>query len=245
MIPYSDPSEPGRIFPFVNLGFIVVNFLVFFYELSLGTTGLHGLNHFIAQYGLVPCEYTGHNPCPLRSIEPQPFYLTLLSSMFMHAGWLHILGNMLYLFVFGDNIENAMGHIRYFVFYLVCGLGASALEILTGVGSDTPGLGASGAIAGILGAYLMLYPGLRVGTLIWLVFIPLPVRLPAWLLIGFWFLLQFFNGIVSVASRAVDVGGVAYWAHVGGFLTGAVLIWIFRRPHRVGAMRAYHSGLRS
>ncbi len=239
MIPYSDPSEPSRIFPWVNIGFIVVNFLVFFYELSLGAQGTSHLNSFITQYGLVPCEYTGG--CHPVAGTPNPYWFTLFTSMFMHAGWLHILGNMIYLWVFGDNVENSMGHIRYFFFYLICGLGANALEIATTVGSHAPGLGASGAIAGILAAYLMLYPTSRVGTLIPIFFIFLPIRLPAWVLIIFWFGLQLLYGVESLATRTVNVGGVAYWAHVGGFVTGAILVWLFRKPERVHQMKGYHA----
>jgi membrane associated rhomboid family serine protease len=239
VIPYSDPSEPGRIFPWVNLGLIAINFLVFFYELSLGAQGTGHLNMFIADYGVVPCEYTNH--CTPYAGTPHPLFITLFSSMFMHAGWLHILGNMLYLFVFGDNIENSMGHVRYFFFYLICGLAASGLEIATAVDSSTPGVGASGAIAGVLGAYLVLYPGSRVATLIPIGIIFLPVRLPAWVLIGFWFILQFFNGVVVLASRSTSTGGVAYWAHVGGFIAGILLIWVFRQPTKVDRMRAYHA----
>ncbi len=240
MIPFADENAPDRIFPYVNIGIIVVNFLVFFYELALGAQGANVLNKFFVDYSLVPCEYTGH--CSPYPGTPGPFAVTLITSMFMHAGWLHILGNMIYLWVFGDNIENSMGHLRYFIFYLICGLGANFLEIVTAVGSHTPGLGASGAIAGILGAYLMLYPGSKVRTLIPIVFIFLPIRLPAWVLIGFWFLLQLLNGIVALSSKAAAAsGGVAYWAHVGGFATGAALIWLFRHPQRVAGMRAYHA----
>jgi membrane associated rhomboid family serine protease len=240
VIPYSDPSEPGHIFPWVNLGLIATNFLVFFYQLTLGAQGMDHLNMFINDFGLVPCEYTNH--CAPYVGEPHPLFITLFSSMFMHGGWLHILGNMLYLFVFGDNIENSMGHVRYFFFYLICGLGANALEILTAINSNIPGIGASGAIAGVLAAYLMLYPRSRVATLIPIAIILIPVRLPAWVLIGFWFILQFFNGVVGLASRTIAVsGGVAYWAHIGGFLTGAILIWIFRHPTNVDRMRAYHA----
>jgi membrane associated rhomboid family serine protease len=239
VIPYSDPSEPNRIFPFVNIGLIVVNFLVFFYELSLGAGGTAHLNSFITQYGLVPCEYTNH--CHAGPGTPNPFWVTLFTSMFMHGGWLHILGNMIYLWVFGDNIENSMGHFRYLIFYLLCGLGANALEIATTVGSHAPGLGASGAIAGVLAAYLMLYPTSRVGTLIPIGFFFLPIRLPAWVLIAFWFVLQLINGVTLLASRAVDVGGVAYWAHVGGFVTGGILVWLLRRPERVSRMQAFHA----
>jgi membrane associated rhomboid family serine protease len=240
VIPYSDPSEPGRIFPWVNLGLIAINFLVFFYQLSLGAQGMEHLDKFIADFGIVPCEYTNH--CTPYPGTPHQLLITLFSSMFMHAGWLHILGNMLYLFVFGDNIENSMGHIRYFFFYLICGLGASALEIATAVNSNVPGLGASGAIAGVLAAYLLLYPRSRVATLIPIGIIFIPLRLPAWVLIGFWFILQLFDGVVGLASRSVNAGGgVAYWAHVGGFITGAVLIWVFRQPPKVDRMRAYHA----
>jgi membrane associated rhomboid family serine protease len=240
VIPYSDPSEPDRIFPWVNLGLIAANFLAFFYELSIGSQSQNSLNRFISAHGVVPCEFTNHCAQYYYPGTPHPFYWSLLTSMFMHVSWLHILGNMIYLFVFGDNIENSMGHVRYLIFFVVCGLGASGLEILTAVGSAVPGLGASGAIAGVLGAYLMLYPTSLVGTLIPITFIFIPIRLPAWVLIGFWFVLQFSDGLITLSSRSVNGGGVAYWAHVGGFATGAVLIWLFRQPNRVGRMRTYH-----
>lgn len=239
MIPFSDPSEPNRIFPYVNVGLIVVNFLVFFYELALQSQGQ--LNHFFLAYSLVPCEYTTVSHCAPYPGTPHPLFITLISSMFMHAGWLHILGNMIYLWVFGDNIENSMGHVRYLIFYLLCGLGANALEIATAVGSNTPGLGASGAIAGVLAAYLLLYPSSRVRTLLTLGFFFFPVRLPAWVLIGFWILLQFINGVATLSNvTARSQGGVAYFAHVGGFVTGAILIWFFRHPDRFRQMQAYH-----
>jgi membrane associated rhomboid family serine protease len=239
LIPFSDPSEPDHVFPWVNIGLILLNFLVFFYELSLGSQGTFTLNKFIADYSVVPCEYTNHCAHAYYPGTPNPFWITLFTSMFMHAGWLHILGNMVYLWVFGDNVENAMGHFRYLIFYLLCGMAANFLEIATNVASTAPGLGASGAIAGILGAYLMLYPRSRVGTLIPIAILFIPVRLPAWVLIGFWFILQLFDGIVSLSSRAAQ-GGVAYWAHVGGFIAGLVLIWVFRQPDRVGRWRQYH-----
>jgi membrane associated rhomboid family serine protease len=150
---------------------------------------------------------------------------------------------MIYLWVFGDNVENSMGHVRYLIFYLLCGLATNGLEILTSVNSNVPGLGASGAIAGVLAAYLVLYPTSRVATLIPITIIFIPVRLPAWVLIGFWFLLQLFNGIVALSNAAQNAtGGVAYWAHVGGFVAGLLLVWVFRQPDRVGRMRAYHAG---
>jgi len=240
VIPYSDPSAPNRVFPYVNIGLIVVNFLVFFYELSLQAQGTSVLNHFYLDYSLVPCEYTG--ACHPYAGTPSPFWITLFTSMFMHAGWLHILGNMVFLWVFGDNIENATGHVRYLIFYLLCGLGANGLEIVTSASSHVPGLGASGAIAGVLAAYLVLFPGSRVKTLLTLGIFFWPVRLPAWVLIGFWILLQFVNGVAALTSVTAQTqqGGVAYWAHVGGFITGAVLIWLFRHPERTQQMQTYH-----
>ena len=239
MIPYSDPSEPDRVFPYVNIGLIVVNFLVFFYELSLQAHGAASFDSFVSDFGIVPCEYT--RQCIPYIGTPTLLATTLLTSMFMHAGWLHILGNMLFLWVFGDNIENSMGHLRYLVFYLLCGLGASALEIVTAANSTAPGLGASGAIAGVLGAYLMLYPTSRIRTLIPVIVILFPVRLPAWVLIGFWFILQLTDGLAALGNTATNTGGVAYWAHVGGFITGILLIWVFRHPERVTRMQAYHA----
>jgi membrane associated rhomboid family serine protease len=246
MIPFSDPSEPDHVFPYVNISLIVVNFLVFFYELSLGSQSTGTLNRFIFDYGMVPCEYTSH--CHAYPGTPSPYYVTLFSSMFMHGGWLHILGNMLYLWVFGDNIENAMGHFRYLIFYLLCGLAANGLEIATAVTSNVPGIGASGAIAGVLGAYLMLFPGSRIRTLIpfTFIFLFIPLRLPAWVLIGFWFVLQFVSGVAVLSARTAQAqGGVAYWAHVGGFVAGCILVWIFRHPRRTQQWQRYHAGPRA
>jgi membrane associated rhomboid family serine protease len=232
MIPYAakEDDEPLQIFPWMNYTIIAVNFLVFFYELALGNQGTSILNKFLNDFSLVPCEYTGH--CSLYPGTPSAFWVTLFTSMFLHAGWAHILGNMLFLWVFGGHIERSMGHFRYLAFYLICGLGADALEIATAVNSNDPGLGASGAIAGVLGAYLMLYPTSKVGTLIPITIFFIPVQLPAWVLIVGWFLLQLISGLASLSPDAGNAASadVAYWAHVGGFLTGAVLIWFFRRP---------------
>jgi membrane associated rhomboid family serine protease len=237
MIPYSaqDTNDSDQIFPWMNIALIVANFLVFFYELALGAQGAATQNRFFLDFSLVPCEYTGH--CTPYPGTPNPYWLTLFTSMFMHAGWLHILGNMLFLWVFGNHVEKAMGHGRYLVFYLVCGLGANALEIATAATSNAPGLGASGAIAGILGAYLALYPTSRIGTLVPISIILIPVRLPAWVMIGLWFLIQLFDGLAPGSASS----GVAYWAHVGGFLTGLLLVRLFTQPDRVAQGRIYHA----
>ena len=242
MFPYatSETDESTRAFPWITIGLIVVNFLVFFYELALGAQSQTAQNNFFLDYSLVPCEYTGH--CAPYPGTPSPFWLTLFSSMFMHAGWAHILGNMLFLFVFGPHVENAMGRLRYLAFYLVCGLAANALEITFAATSHTPGLGASGAIAGVLGAFLVLYPTSRVGTLVPITIILIPLRLPAWLLIGGWFLIQLVDGIASLSPGASAAqSSVAYWAHVGGFLMGMVLVWLFQQPQRVAQTRSYLS----
>lgn len=236
MIPYSadDVRDPTSAAPFVTVGLIVINFLVFFYEMSLSTPG--ALDHFIYGYSLVPCEYTNH--CAAYAGTPSPFLITLFSSMFLHAGWAHILGNMVFLFVFGIHVERSMGAVSFLVFYLLCGLGANALEILTSIGSNAPGLGASGAISGVLAAYLVLYPSSHVRTLIPLGFFFWTARLPAWAFIGFWFVLQILFGLMSIST--VSSGGVAYAAHVGGFVTGLLLVRLFAHADRVGRLRTYH-----
>jgi membrane associated rhomboid family serine protease len=240
MLPYvtSERDEPLQITPWTNYTLIAANVLAFFYELTIGGQGAAQLDHFILDYALVPCEYTAH--CALYPGTPTPFWLTLFTSMFLHGGWAHLLGNMLFLWVFGSHIERSMGHLRYLAFYLLCGLGASALEIATAANSNVPGLGASGAISGVLAAYLLLYPTSTVSTLLPISYIVIPIRLPAWLMIVGWFLLQLGYGIASLSSTAgADLGGVAYWAHVGGFVTGATLIWLFQRPDYVSRLRAY------
>jgi len=164
LIPYSadDADDPTTALPVATIGLIVLNFLVFFYELALGAQG--SLDAFLNSWSLVPCEYTSH--CAPFVGTPTPFWLTLFSSMFLHAGWAHILGNMVFLYVFGIHVERSMGAVRYVLFYLLCGLGANALEIVTAVDSNLPGLGASGAISGVLAGYLVLYPSSHVKTLI-------------------------------------------------------------------------------
>ena len=243
MIPYSamDTDDAEAVMPWTNIGLIVLNFLVFFYELAVGANGGDAaLSSFVSNYGLVPCEYTAQ--CAIAAGTPAPLWITLFTSMFLHASWTHILGNMVYLFVFGNHVERSMGHLRYLAFYLLCGMGANALEIATAANSSLPGIGASGAIAGVLGGYLVLYPTSRIGTLIPLGFLFFPARIYAWVFIVFWFLLQLFSGLASVDGDAA-AGGVAYWAHVGGFLTGLILVRPFSMPGRVQQLQAYHAQL--
>ena len=242
MIPYNavGTDDAEAIVPWTNIGLIVLNFLAFFYELTVGATGGNdALSSLIQQYGLVPCEYTAH--CSIAAGTPAPLWITAFTSMFLHGGWSHILGNMVYLFVFGNHVERSMGHLRYLAFYLLCGLGPNALEIATAVDSNLPGLGASGAIAGVLGGFLVLYPTSRIGTLIPLGFLVFPARIYAWVFIAFWFGLQLFSGLASLGGDAAATGGVAYWAHVGGFLTGVLLIRPFTVSDRVRQLQAHHA----
>jgi membrane associated rhomboid family serine protease len=227
-----DAADPTKAFPLVTIGLVVVNFLVFFYELALPADQVES---FITSWALVPCEYTSQ--CPIAPGTPTPFWITLFTSMFLHGGWDHILGNMLFLLVFGIHVERSMGRLRFLLFYFVCGLGASALEIITSAGSDVPGLGASGAIAGVLAGYLLLYPASHIDALLPIGRFYWPTVIPAWIFIGLWFAYQLILSVVSFGDVGAG-GGVAYSAHVGGFITGLVLVKIFSRPEWVDVIRA-------
>ena len=246
MIPIGDRLS-ARTTPYVNIAIIAVNFLAFFYELTLNSQsmfrGASELDLWFQDWGAVPACVThslGLNP----NVSPRELavycpggdrpLLTLFTSMFMHAGWLHILGNMLFLWVFGDNVEDALGHVRYLVFYLIAGLAATATQIAFSMDSLVPGIGASGAIAGVMGAYLVMYPRARIAVFMPLFFFLGAPYIPAAALIGIWFLMQLFTGVASLGQAAGD-SGVAWWAHVGGFLAGVLLVNLFlvgRRPRR-------------
>ena len=232
MIPVGsrDVRDPTNALPIVTIGLIIANFLVFFYELALPADQVQG---FIDAYALVPCEFTGQ--CAVNPAAP-PVWITLFTSMFIHGGWDHILGNMLFLGVFGIHVERSMGALRFLGFYFVCGLGADALEIATSTSSDLPGIGASGAIAGVLAGYLLLYPSSHIDGLLPLGGLAWPARIPAWVFIGLWFLYQLVLSVVSFGDVAGG-GGVAYSAHVGGFITGILLVRLFSLPDRVAALR--------
>ncbi|MBI4208751.1 MAG: rhomboid family intramembrane serine protease [Deltaproteobacteria bacterium] len=214
MIPYKD-DNPTRTFPFVTLGLIAINSLIFLYEVLLGPQ----TQAFIFELGMIPFEVTHGVNLPVSPSLPP--YLTLLTSMFLHGGWLHLIGNMLYLWIFGDNVEDALGHFRFLIFYIVCGLIAAGTHIFSSMDSTIPTVGASGSIAGVLGAYFLLYPRAHVYTLIPIFFYMEVLVLPASIVLGFWFLLQIFNGIFS---WGVNLGGVAWFAHIGGFIGGYLLM---------------------
>jgi len=221
MIPIRD-DNPTTITPVVTVGLIVLNILVFMYQLSLGRQG----QAFVYVFGAVPdALFGGESPSPV------PPMLTLATSMFLHGGVMHVGGNMLYLWIFGNNIEDVMGHGRFIVFYLLCGMAAAYAHAITAPGSLVPMIGASGAISGVLGAYLLLFPRARVLTLIPFGIVMHMEYIPAAWLLGFWIVLQFFSGTLSLGTEG---GGVAWFAHVGGFLAGMVLIHAFirRRPRR-------------
>jgi len=218
MIPLRDTTRSSS-FPVMNWLIIITNVLVFLYDITL-TPGQ--LDKFIMTYGSMPA----------RVLTGQPeAVLTLITSMFIHGGWLHIIGNLWVLFIFGDNVEDVMGSGRYLLFYFASGLVAGLTQIIVGPTSHIPAIGASGAIAGVLGAYLVLYPGARVLTLVPLFFLPWFIEVPAIIFLGFWFILQFFNGVLALQMTAA-LGGIAYWAHIGGFLFGLVAVPFFARRAR-------------
>ena len=226
-----DAADPTNAPPIVTIGLILANVLVFFYELALPAPQI---DSWINAFALGRCESTSQ--CAVFPGTPTPSWITLLTSMFIHGGLDHILGNTLFLWVFGVHVERSMGALRYLAFYLVCGLGASALEIATSLGSNVPGIGASGAIAGVLAGYLLLYPKSHIDVLVPLGRLAWPAQLPAWVFIGVWFLYQLALSVVSFGDVGGG-GGVAYSAHVGGFLTGFVLVRLFSTPDRVARMR--------
>jgi membrane associated rhomboid family serine protease len=236
LLPIGDDNTGRRSTPLVVYSLVAINIVMFLIQLSQGEA-------FTYAYAAVPYEITkgvdlvGPEPVGrfaiLHTPGPEPIYLTLLSSMFMHGGFMHIAGNMLFLWIFGDNVEDNFGRVRFIIFYLICGLIASFAQIAIDPGSKIPTLGASGAIAGVLGAYVVLFPHNTVRTLVGLGFFWTTAELPAVIVIGIWIVLQFFGQVASIATTAqTGGGGVAYMAHIGGAVAGLVLVFIFRRPVR-------------
>ena len=222
MIPLHD-DNPTTIKPFLTIAFIVTCSLVFLWQLSLGTSGFE-----MAVYGLgvIPAALLGDKILP-PELAVVPPTLTVFTSMFMHGGWMHLIGNMLYLWIFGNNIEDAMGHVRFVVFYLLCGIAAVFAQALPNMDSTIPMIGASGAISGVLGAYLLLFPRAHVLVLVPLGFFTRTMYLPAMVVLGFWFVLQ----LVNTALADPGQGGVAFGAHIGGFIAGMVLLPLFKYRH--------------
>ena len=230
MLPLHD-ENPTTSKPVVTLSLIGVNVFVFLLQLAVG------VNRSTLVFGLIPAQLL-HTPISMEALEQlraspealrlnfEPAWVTLFTSMFLHGGWMHVLGNMWFLWIFGNNLEDRMGKGKFLAFYLICGLGAAAAQIAMGPNSPIPMVGASGAIAGVLGGYLLLFPGSRIVCLTMFLIIT-TVELPAWIVLGFWFAIQFVLGLVNAGGPG---GGVAYAAHVGGFLCGLLLVRLFAQP---------------
>ncbi|MDF1512904.1 MAG: rhomboid family intramembrane serine protease [Anaerolineae bacterium] len=216
MIPLRD-DVPARRFPMVTVGLLVMNVVVFLVEFLMGPSA----NDLILMFGITPARLTTgwSNPSVL---------FTLVTSMYMHGGWAHLLGNMMYLWIFGDNVEDRMGQVGFFIFYTLCGVVSGLLQVWAAPGSTIPIIGASGAIAGVLGAYILLYPRARVRTLVPSFMFYRSVWLPAIIVLGGWFAIQLLNGLAAL-SVDVQTGGVAWWAHIGGFVAGMGLMPVFRQ----------------
>jgi len=235
MIPLKDTIRSEK-YPIVTILLIAANIAVFFYEISLGRY----LPQFVKFAGVIPARF----------LEPELYlsqgaigrFFPIFTSLFLHGGWVHLLGNMLYLWVFADNIEGRLGHFKFPIFYLLCGLGASLAHIFANPTSTVPSIGASGAIAGILGAYFILYPKSRVITLVPVFFFFQIIELPAFIFLGVWFLMQFFSGVLTLGMGTAQTGGIAWWAHIGGFLTGIFFILLLKgkkrgRRYQTGTLR--------
>lgn len=247
MFPLRDENPVVRQ-PVITVSLIVANALAWIFLQGWGHDEF--LLRSICQYGLIPAELLGREApgtaVPLGRqavcILQESSWLTLFSSMFMHGSWLHIIGNMWFLWIFGDNVEDAMGPARFLVFYLLCGLAAAAAQMMTDPASTIPMVGASGAIGGVMGAYAWLYPNARVQTLVILGFYITTIALPAWVMLGYWFLLQLLGGLPALGG---GTGGVAFWAHIGGFLAGLLLVGVLHKPAYLAAHRAQGSRRRS
>jgi membrane associated rhomboid family serine protease len=220
-----DDDNPTRITPFVTYGLIALNVLIFVYELTLPEAGL---TNFFYQWAIVPAQFTGAitgNPAPILPVEP-PEILTLISSQFLHGGFAHVAGNMLFLWIFGNNVEDQLGHVKFLLFYLACGVLAGLTQWFFSQSSGIPSLGASGAIAGVMGAYIIRFPNVSVKTVIPIGIFPLVTKIPAYFYLGIWFFQQALYSFATLAPRTnvgMESGGVAYWAHAGGFVFGALL----------------------
>lgn len=226
MIPLKD-TIPSERYPIATIFLIMANVSVFFYELSLGRQ----LPELVKFAGVVPARFLDSRLHVSQGLLGR--YFPIFTSLFLHGGWIHLLGNMLYLWIFADNIEDRLGHSKFLIFYLLCGLGASLAHIFANPTSSVPSIGASGAIAGILGAYFILYPKSRIITLLPIFFFFQIIELPAFIFLAVWFIMQFFSGMLTLGAGTAQTGGIAWWAHIGGFLSGIFFILLLKgRKHR-------------
>jgi rhomboid family protein len=207
MFPLRD-TQPSYSRPLITVLIILLNVVVFLHEFSLDE---YSRNYFIAHYGLVPARF---------------HFSAVLTSMFLHGGWMHIIGNMWFLWIFGDNVEDVFGHFKYLVFYLLCGIAAAFTQVVFSAGSRLPMVGASGAIAGVMGAYLIKFPKSRIVTLVFIFIFFTTIEVPAGLMLAYWFFIQFFSGIGTIGYSHVSQGGTAFFAHIGGFITGMILVGV-------------------
>src|SRR5258708_1612548 len=211
MIPLRD-TQPSYTPPIATIAIILLNVLVFLYEISLDQ---YELNFFIAQYGVIPARFQ---------------WADVITSIFLHGGWMHLIGNMWFLWIFGDNVENILGHAPYVIFYLLCGIAATIVHVIFSGDSRVPTIGASGAIAGVMGAYLVKFPHSRVVTLVPIFIFLTTMEIPAWLILIYWFVLQLFSGVGQIGHSHLSQGGVAWFAHIGGFLAGNGPIYLKATP---------------
>jgi membrane associated rhomboid family serine protease len=207
MFPLRD-TQPSYSRPLITVLIIILNVVVFLHEFSLDEISR---NYFIEHYGLIPAHF---------------HFSAVLTSMFLHGGWMHIIGNMWFLWIFGDNVEDALGHFKYLVFYFLCGIAAGMTQVLFSRGSHLPMVGASGAIAGVMGAYLIKFPKARIVTLVFIFIFFTTIEVPAGLMLAYWFFIQFFSGVGTIGYSHVSQGGTAFFAHIGGFITGMILVGV-------------------
>ena len=213
MIPLRD-TQPSYTFPFVTVTIIALNVLAFLYEFTMDP---YEFNFFIAHHGVIPARLQ---------------WVDVLTSIFLHGGWLHLIGNMWFLWIYGDNVEDILGHAQYLVFYLLCGLAATMVHVVFNADSSAPTIGASGAIAGVMGAYVVKFPHSKITTLVLVVVFITTMEIPAYLILLYWFVIQFFSGVGSMGHSHLSQGGVAWFAHIGGFLAGVALILVMRTRER-------------
>ena len=213
MIPLRD-TQPSYTFPFVTVAIIALNVLAFLYEFTMDP---YEFNFFIAHHGVIPARLQ---------------WVDVLTSIFLHGGWLHLIGNMWFLWIYGDNVEDILGHAQYLVFYLLCGLAATMVHVVFNADSRVPTIGASGAIAGVMGAYVVKFPHSKITTLVPVVVFITTMEIPAYLILLYWFVIQFFSGVGSMGHSHLSQGGVAWFAHIGGFLAGVALILVMRTQER-------------